>query len=101
MQSLTYDVLGYKSDLKHTSIARVRAKDREKKAIKGLRFVEDELRVVKEEFQATREELCTKAAALDRARRALCRGVQLVTRGPPEAGGYDQPKGWSNSKAKG
>ena len=47
--------------------AKARAKDKEKKAIEGLRFVEDELRVVKEEFQAAREELCTKAAALDRA----------------------------------
>ena len=47
----------------------MRAEDREKKAIKGLRVVEDELRVVKEEFQAAREKLCTKAAALDRARR--------------------------------
>ena len=67
--------------------------------------------MVKEEFQATREELCTKAAALDRARReayeaeslggALGRGVQYVTRGPLEAGGYDQPKGWSNSGVEG
>ena len=31
----------------------------------------------------------------------LGRGVQYVTLGPPEAGGYDQPKGWSNSGAKG
>ena len=69
IQSLTDDVLGYKSDLKHTSTTKARAEDREKKAIEGLRFVEDELRVVKEEFQATREELCTKAVALDRARR--------------------------------
>ena len=69
IQSLIDDVLGYKSDLKHTSTSKVRAKDRENKAIKGLRFVEDELQVVKEEFQATREELCTKAVALDRARR--------------------------------
>ena len=52
IQSLTYDVLGYKSDLKHTSTAKARAEDREKKAIEGLRFVEDELQVVKEEFQA-------------------------------------------------
>ena len=69
IQSLTDDVLGYKSDLKHTSIVKARAEDREKKAIEGLRFVENELRVVKEEFQAAREELCTKAAMLDRARR--------------------------------
>ena len=26
--------------------------------------------------------------------------MQRVTRGPLEAGGYDQPKGWSNSGAK-
>ena len=69
IQSLTDDVLGYKSDLKHTSTAKVRAEDREKKAIEGLRSVEDELRVVKEAFQATQEELCTKAAALDQAHR--------------------------------
>ena len=68
IQSLTDDVLGYKSDLKHTSTAKERAKDREKKAIEGLRFVEDELQVVKEEYQAAREELCTKATVLYRAR---------------------------------
>ena len=66
---MTEDVAGYKSDLKHTSNVKVRAEDREKKAIEGLRVVEDELRVVKEEFQAAREELCTKEAALDWARR--------------------------------
>ena len=66
---MTDDVLGYKSDLKYTSTAKARAEDREQKAIEGLRSVEDELQVVKEEFQATREELCTKAVALDRARR--------------------------------
>ena len=65
---MTDDVLGYKSDFKHTLTAGVRAEDREKKAIESLRFVEDELRVVNEEFQAAKEELCTKAAALDRAR---------------------------------
>ena len=62
---MTDNVLGYKSDLKHTSTAKARAEDREKKAIEGLRLVEDELRVVKEEFQAAGEELCTKVAALD------------------------------------
>ena len=71
IQSLTDDVLGYKSDLKHTLTAKARAEDKEKKAIKGLRFVEDELRVVKEEFQAAREELCTKTAVLDRASRDM------------------------------
>ena len=69
IQSLTDDVLGYKSDLKHTSTVKARAEDREKKAIEGLRFFEDELQVVKEEFQAAKEELCTKAVVLGRARR--------------------------------
>ena len=50
IQSMNDDVLGYKSDLKHTSTAKARTEDREKKAIKGLSYVEDELRVVKEEF---------------------------------------------------
>ena len=71
IQSLTDDVLGYKSNLKHTSTAKVRAEDREKMAIEGLRFVKDELHVVKEEFQVAREELCTKATELDQARRRL------------------------------
>ena len=33
IQSLTEDVVKHKSDLKHTSIAKARAEDREKKAI--------------------------------------------------------------------
>ena len=74
------DVAGYKSDLKHTSTAKVRAEDREKKAIEGLRVVEDELWVVKEEFQAAREELCTKAAALDRALREASEAESSVER---------------------
>ena len=69
IQSLTEDVVTHKSDLKHTSTAKVRAEDLEKKAIEGLRVVQDELQVVKEEFQAAKEELCTKAAKLERARR--------------------------------
>ena len=38
IQSLTDDVLEYKSDLKHTLTAKARADDREKKAIEGLRL---------------------------------------------------------------
>ena len=80
IQSLTNDALGFKSDLKHTSTAKARAEDREKKAIEHLRFIEDELQVVKEEFQAAREELCTKAAALDRARREAYKVESSVER---------------------
>ena len=77
---MTDDVLGYKSDLKHTSTAKARAEDKEKKAVEGLRFVEDELWVVKEEFQAAREELCTKAATLDRAYREASKYESSVER---------------------
>ena len=80
IQSLTDDVLGYKFDLKHTSTVKARVEDREKKAIEGLRFVEDELRGVKEEFQATKEELCTKAATLDQACREASKAESLVER---------------------
>ena len=80
IQSLTDDVLGYKSNLKHTSTAKARVEDREKKAIEGLRFVEDDLRAVKEEFQAAREELCTKVEALDRARREAFEAESSVER---------------------
>ena len=80
IQSLTDDVLGYKSNLKHTSTAKARVEDREKKAIEGLRFVENDLRAVKEEFQAAREDLCTKVAALDRARREAFEAESSVER---------------------
>ena len=80
IQSLYDDVLGYKFYLKHTSTARARAEDREKKVVEGLRFVEDELQVVKEEFQTAKEELFTKAKTLDRARREASEAENSVER---------------------
>ena len=70
--------MGYKSNLKHTSTAKARAEDREKKVIEGLRVVKEELRLVKEEFQVSREELCTKAMALDRACREVSEAESFV-----------------------
>ena len=69
-----------KSYLKHTSTTKTRAEDREKKAKEGLRVAKDELRVVKEELQAARVELCTKEAALDRARREASKAESFVER---------------------
>ena len=80
IQSLNEDVVKHKSDLKHTSTAKARVEDREKKAIEGLRVVKDELLVVKEEFQDTKEELYTKAVALDRARREASKAESSVER---------------------
>ena len=80
IQSLIEDVVKHKSNLKHTPTAKARAEDREKKAIEDLRVVKDELRVVKEEFQVVKEELCTKSAALDRARREASEAESSVER---------------------
>ena len=70
----------HKSDQKHTSTTKARAEDREKKAIEGLRVVQDELQVVKEEFQAAREELCTKAKELDWVCREVSEAESSVER---------------------
>ena len=70
----------YKSHLKHTSTIRARAEGREKKVVKGLRFIKDDLRVVKEEFQAAKEELCAKATVLDLARREASEAESSVER---------------------
>ena len=61
--------------------------DREKKAVKGLRVVQDALRVVKEEFQAARDELCTKAAVLDWACQEVSEGESSVERLAKECNG--------------
>ena len=50
IKSLTGDVVEYRSDLKHTLTTKARAKDKENKAIEGLKVVKDELRVVEKEF---------------------------------------------------
>ena len=50
IQSLTEEGAMHKSDLRHTSTAKVRAEDKEKKAQEGLRVAEGELRVVREEL---------------------------------------------------
>ena len=80
IQSLTEDVVKNKSDLKHTSIAKARAEDKENKAWDGLRVAKDELWEVKEELQAVREELCTKAAALDRAHQEASKAESSMER---------------------
>ena len=58
----------HKSDLRHTSTAKARAEDKEKKARESLRVAKGELWVVREELQAVRNELHDKAVLLDRAR---------------------------------
>ena len=68
----------HKSDLKHTSMARARAEDKEKKARKDLRVAEDELRLAREKLQAVKGDLQVKVTTLDRVRqKALEAGSSL------------------------
>ena len=47
----------YESNLKHTTIVKERAEDKEKKARGELRVAEDELREVRDELQVSRDSL--------------------------------------------
>ena len=50
MQRLAEDAMKYKSHLKHTTTAKVRAEDKEKKAQGELRVTEDKLREIRDEL---------------------------------------------------
>ena len=58
----------HRFDLKHASMVRARAEDKEREARKEAKVVEDELRLAKEELQAVKGDLWAKMAALERAR---------------------------------
>ena len=55
----------HRSDLKHASVARAGAEDKEKEARKDVKVAEDELRLAKEELQAVKGDLWAKMAALE------------------------------------
>ena len=59
--------LKHRSDLKHASMARARAEDKEKEAQKDAKVAEDELRLAREELQAVKGDMWAKIAALERA----------------------------------
>ena len=58
----------HRSNLKHASVARARAEDKEKKAWKDEKVAEDKLRLVREELQAVKGDLWAKMATLEQAR---------------------------------
>ena len=70
----------YESNLKHTTIAKVRAEDKEKKARGELRVAEDELRAVRDELQVARDELCIKATTLNRVSEEASEAVSSMER---------------------
>ena len=67
IRDLTEDLMKHRSDLKHASTVRARAKDKEKEARKDVKVTEEELRLAREELQAVKGDLCAKVATLDRA----------------------------------
>ena len=58
----------HRSGLKHASMERVRAEDKENEAGKGAKVAEDKLRLDREELQAVKGDLWAKMTALERAR---------------------------------
>ena len=78
MQCLAEDVVKYESDLKHTTTAKVRAQDKEKKAQGELRVAEDKLWVVRDELQVARDELRIKATILNRVSKEASEVVSFM-----------------------
>ena len=85
-QDLTEELVKHRSDLKHASTARVRAKDKEKKAQKDAKVAEDDLRLAREELQAVKGDLCAKVLALDRVRQEALDAGNSVERLTEELG---------------
>ena len=67
IRDLTEELVKHRSDLKHASVARARAEDKEKEARKDAKVVEDELRLAREELQVVKGDLWAKITALERA----------------------------------
>ena len=57
IRDLTEELVKHRSDLKHASVARARAEDKEKEVRKDPKVAEDELRLTREELQAVKGDL--------------------------------------------
>ena len=67
IRELTEGLVKHRSDLKHASVARARAEDKEKEARKDAKVAKDKLRLAREELQVIKGDLWAKIAALERA----------------------------------
>ena len=68
IRDLTEELVKHRSDLKHASMARARAEDKENEARKDVKVVEDELRLAREELHIVKGDLWAKVAVLEQAR---------------------------------
>ena len=66
IRELTEELVKHMSNLKHASVARTRAEDKENEARKDAKVAEDELQLAKEELQAVKGNLWAKMVALER-----------------------------------
>ena len=115
MQNMMEEAVKLKSDLRHTTMARARAEDREEKARDGLiaakgklgkvreglqaaqddlleardglQSSQNELRATKEELRTARDELRNKATLLDGARREASEAASCIERQTEECHG--------------
>ena len=76
----------HRSDLKHASMARARAEDKEKKAWKDVKVAEDELQLAREELQAIKGDLCTNVTMLDQVLQEALEAGNSVERLTEELG---------------
>ena len=65
IRDLTEELVKHRSNLKHASMVRALAEDKEKKARKDLKVTEDELQLAREELQAVKGDMCAKVTTLD------------------------------------
>ena len=78
IRELTDELVKHRSDLKHASMVRVRAEDKENEARKDAKVTEDELRLAREELQAVKGDIWAKMAALERARQEALKAGNSV-----------------------
>ena len=80
IRDLTKELVKHRSDLKHASVARACAEDKEKEARKDAKVTEDELRLDREELQPVKGDMWAKIAALERARQEALEASNSVER---------------------
>ena len=86
IRDLTEELVKHTSNLKHASMARARADDKEKEAQKDAKVAKDELRLAREDLQAFKGDLWTKIAALERARQEALEAGNSMERLTEELG---------------
>ena len=74
IRELTEELVKHRFDLKHASVARAQAEDKENEA-RDAKVIEDELRLAREKLQAVKGDLWAKMAALERAHQEALEAV--------------------------